>query len=155
MKFIILICLLIISINVMSQSSFKRIPKPVQSQRARLAPTGAVIGEKPFTAFRFTGPIAGFMYPQNMVVTGLGYGFQRLHFVDSTQKYYTDFSISAVVYAGGNVTPKVNPNNIISAGVSLGVLNQLFMVGPVYNFPKGEAKGSFGVVFNISIALNN
>lgn len=152
-NFIILLCLIILSVNADAQSSFKRMPKPGRTNARFSAAVAA--GQKPVTAFRFTGPIAGFMYPQNLVVTGLGYGWQRMHFVDSTQKYYTDFSISGVVYAGGNVRPGLNPNNIISAGISLGILNQLLMIGPAYNFPKGEVKGSFGVVFNISIALNN
>ena len=152
MKFNFLLLLLIFSITASAQSSFKRIPRPAKNN-ARFAAIAA--GQKPVTAFRFTGPIAGFMYPQNMVVTGLGYGFQRMHFVDSTQKYYTDFSISGVVYAGGNVRPSISPNNIISAGISLSMLNQLINVGPVWNFAKGDVKGSFGVVFSIGVALNN
>lgn len=152
-KLFLLSLVLLFSMGICeAQSSFKRLPRPSPSYKKTLA---ALPDEKAITAFRFTGPIAGFMYPQNMVVTGLGYGFQRLHYVDSTDKYYTDFSISGVVYAGGNVRPSIHPNNIMSVGISLGVLNQVFMAGPCYNFPNGPVKGSIGVVFNISMPLNN
>jgi len=79
-----------------------------------------------------------------------------MHFIDSTQKYYVDFSISGVVYVGGNVVKTNNPYNIASIGISLGVLNQLISVGPAYNLPATVGgKGSIGVVFNIAVALNN
>lgn len=137
-----------------SQSSFKRLPKPAHLVSSRLS--ASQVSNKAVKAFRFTGPIAGYMYPQNMVVTGFGYGFQRMHFVDSTQKYYVDFSISGVAYIGGNVVKTSNPYNIASIGISLGVLNQLIMIGPAYNLPAiAGGKGSIGVVFNIAVPLNN
>lgn len=134
-----------------SQSAFKALPKHTTHGKYGVSVSSPTVT----SAFRFTGPIAGFAYPQNQVVTGLGYGWQKLHWIDSTSKYYADFSLSAVVYAGGNVQPSLNDNNILSVGLSLGVLNQLIMIGPVYNFPKGENKGSFGVVVNFSVPLNN
>lgn len=157
MKLPILLIFLTFCIGVCNaQSPFKRLPKPqslLAASRAHaiVAPTQ----EKAFYAFRFTGPIAGYMYPQNQIVTGLGYGWQRLHFVDSTQKYYTDFSISAVAFAGGNVSPTLHPNNIISIGVGLGVMNQLLEIVPCYNFPSsGHSGGSVGIVFSFSMPLN-
>jgi len=155
MKNLIILLLVFFCTNCMAQSSFKRMPKPVQTYRKTNSLSTDNNANKAFSAFRFTGPIAGYLYPQNQVVTGLGYGWQRLHFVDSTQRYYTDFSISAVAYAGGTVAPTLHPNNIVSIGISLGVLNQLVMIGPAYNLPvHGSAMGSIGVVFNISVPLN-
>jgi hypothetical protein len=149
------IFLLLISISLLTyanaQSPFKPLPK-----KSTIKYGGVVTSPTITSAFRFTGPIAGFAYPQKQVVTGLGYGWQKLHWVDSTQKYYADFSVSAVLYAGGNVEPSISdPNNILSVGISLGIVNQLIMAGPVYNFPKDGNKGSFGFVVNFSVPLNN
>jgi hypothetical protein len=153
MKLLLLVTAILFITNCNAQSPFKRLPKPESTlgafQSNAIAPGAAI------SAFRFTGPIAGFMYPQNQLVTGIGYGYNKLHWVDSTQRYYTDFSINAVAYAGGNVTPSIHPNNIISLGVSVGALNQLIMVGPAYNLPSGgSSKGSVGFVVNISVPLN-
>ena len=136
---------------VIAQNPLKRMPIPVQ----KFSALAGVTANPTITAWRFTGPMAGFMYPQNQVVTGLGYGYQRMHFVDSTQRYYTSFSISGVVYAGGNVTPSINPNNIISIGISAGLFNQLVMFGPCFNLPSAKSSGgSLGVVVNFSVPLN-
>lgn len=150
MKIILYLLILVFSVSVCeAQSSFKRLPKPTSKKSL------GIVSDNVVKAFRFTGPIAGYLYPENQVVTGLGYGWQRMHFVDSTQKFYTDFSISAVAYAGGNVLPTIHPNNIMSVGISLGVLNQLIMIGPAYNLPShGNSKGSIGVVLNVSMPLN-
>lgn len=134
-----------------AQGVFKRLPKP---NTVMLSKSKNIAVPVTISAWRLTGPIAGFMYPQNQIVTGIGYGYQRLHWVDSTGKWYTNYSISGVVYAGGNVAPSLTSNNIISIGVSAGFLNQLIMVGPTYNFPTGSTKGTVGVVFNVSMPLN-
>ena len=157
LKHLLLYCLLIFSVSSYAQSSLKRVPKPVKkAANARIL--GVADNSNVVKAFRFTGPIAGYLFlpgNKNQIVTGLGYGWQRMHFVDSTQKYYTDFSISAVAYAGGNTLPSLHPNNIMSVGVSIGVLNQLIMLGPAYNLPSiGNSKGSIGLVINISMPLN-
>lgn len=158
LKNLLLFSLLIFSINFCyAQSSFHKVPKPHKANGKLIA--GATVASTDNTvvkAFRFTGPIAGYMYPQNQVVTGLGYGWQRMHFVDSTQKYYTDFSISGVILAGGKVLPSIPKQNVISVGVGLGVLNQLFEIIPCWNFPvSGSSKGSIGLVLSIAVPLNN
>jgi len=94
--------------------------------------------------------MAGYLYPGQQLVTGLGYGFNHLKFIDSTQKWNTIYSVNAVVFAGGNVAPTLSPFTVLSAGISVGLLNQLIQVGPVYNF-----SGKFGVFLSVSVALNN
>lgn len=99
--------------------------------------------------------MAGYDVLNNKIVTGLGYGYNRLHWVDSTQKYYTDFSINGVIYAGGYAVPSVFENNIVSVGMSAGFLNQLVMIGLAYNIPLAEnTKGKIGLVLNFSVPLN-
>lgn len=151
MKRLLAFLLIIVTLSCQAQSPFKSLPKHGKY--------GGVMGQPSaptsITAFRFTGPMAGYLYPQDQVVTGIGYGWQKLHWVEATQKYYTDISISGVLYAGGNVQPSIQEHNIMSVGVSLGFLNQLFMVGPTYNFAKNGSPGTWGVVANFSVPLNN
>lgn len=108
-----------------------------------------LVGETPITsAFRFTGPIAGYMYPQDKFVTGFGYGWEKLHFDTNKQKYYADLSVILASYVADNSLP-------YAFGISLGAFNQLIMIGPAYNLPTPGKKGSFGVVVNLSMTLNN
>lgn len=149
-----LILLLFIFGNLSAQtiktSPFKRLPPPSKASYYKLSSSVNRV-----TAYRFTAPMAGFDVLNNKIVTGAGYGFNRLHWVDSTQKYYTDYSINAVVYAGGFVAPSIIKNNIISVGVSAGFLNQIAMVGIAYNLPLVEGtKGKMGVILNFSVPLN-
>ena len=155
MKRLIFIITLLYAISAQAQtvinsSPFKHLPKPAK----KYGLPNVQAANPTVIAYRFTGPLAGYMYPQKQVVTGIGYGYQRLHYVDSTQRYYTDFSVSGMLYAGGNVAT-VNNTNIISVGLSIGVLNQLIMFGGAYNLPSANnSKGSFGLVFNIAVPLN-
>lgn len=157
----ILIIALLFSFNTKAQSPFHRLPKPSYATNPfKPIPHADKLslfnspGE--VSAFRFTGPIAGYDLINNKVVTGVGYGLQKLHWIDSTQKYYADFSLSGIVFAGGNATPSITQNNIVSVGIGAGFLNQLLLVAPVYNLPLIEGtKGKFGLVVSISVALNN
>jgi hypothetical protein len=150
MKFLVTIAMLfLLSVGAFAQRSgpFKPLPK-VQF--------GSKLGDVPTTmnAWRFT-TVAGYSYPSNQVVTGLGFTYQNLKWVDSTQKWYSNWSVGPYIFAGGNVVPSVNPFNIISVGVGVSVLNQLITLAPVYNLPMDGNGGKFGVVLSIGIALNN
>lgn len=154
---IIFVILTIFSFKTEGQSAFHRIPPPSKLNPFKPVPHYKLTLETPkITAFRFTGPIAGYDLINNKVVTGVGYGMQKLHWIDSTQKYYADFSLSGIVFAGGNATPSVTQNNIVSVGIGAGFLNQLILVAPVYNLPLiYGTKGKFGLVVSVSVALNN
>jgi hypothetical protein len=155
-KILLLLTAILFCTTCIAQSPFKRLPKPYTQGAVHSNAIGDVVAPAAtLNAFRFTGPIAGYMYPQNQVVTGIGYGYQKLHWDDAIQRYKTDFSINAVAYAGGNVEPDLkNPNSIMSLGISAGFANQLIMIGPAYNLPTKDTKGSFGLVVNISVPLN-
>jgi hypothetical protein len=150
MKKLLFILLMAVSLNSFSQNAFKRMSPPEKRYGISYGDASQPI----ISAWRFTDQTAGFMYPQNLVVTGLGFGYERSHWVDSTQRYYVNYSISGVVYAGGNVRPTLTPNNIISIGLSIGVLNNLINLSPCWNFPSAGNKGSFGMILNLGIPLN-
>lgn len=149
LKFSIIAVLLIVSAQTFAQSSFKRLPIP--EHRSALSPQG-ITQSNEITAFRFT-PFGGYNVFTKQVVAGLGYGWNKLHFVDSIQRYYTDFSIMGVIYAGGNTTPSLY--NVASIGISIGLLNQLIIVGPCYTLPTdGQKNGTFGAVVSLGVPLN-
>lgn len=156
MKILFSILLFSLSISFCNaQSSFKKVPKPAKNKISALAASSAV-NSTVVKAFRFTGPFGGYLYPQGQVVTGLGYGWERMHFNDSTNKWYEDFGIHIIALAGGTVVPTLHPNNIISVGIELSVLNDLINIGPVYNFPTfGNKSGSVGFMINVTLPMNN
>ena len=147
----IVILFLLIANLATAQSPFKRLAKPQRSYG--LSATGNVIVPKE-TAWRFLSPILGYT-TDNQIVTGSGFGWNKLHYVDSTEKWYTDLSINAMAYAGGRVNPSFNPNNIASLGISFGVLNQLIIGGVAYNLPLiPGTKGKIIGVVSLAVPLN-
>lgn len=102
------------------------------------------------TAYRFVLPFAGYSPLTRQISTGIGYGWNKLHFVDSTSTWYTDLSIFGAIFVNGDLTP--SPYNFTSVGVGVGLLNDLIMIVPSYNLPNSENKsGAFD--FKISFGL--
>ena len=151
MKHLFFLLFIAFSLSASAQSPFKHIPPPAKTY-------GVILGaSNEITAYRFTAPTAGTAFYADgeiKVITGLGFGLQRLHFVDSTQRYYADFSFKATVFAGGNVTPSFKDNNVMGIGLMVGFLNELLNAGFIYNIPMGVTKGKFGLVFSFGIPLN-
>lgn len=145
----ILIAILFASISTQAQtlkvSPFKHLLPPSRSNFA-LPLSNSV------TAYRFVLPFAGYSPVTKQISTGLGYGWNKLHFVDSTQSYYTDLAIFGAIFANGNIDP--SPYNFVSIGVGVGVFNDLIMIVPSYNLPTSTNKNgafdlkiSFGLTF--------
>jgi hypothetical protein len=99
--------------------------------------------------------MAGYNVSTKQLQAGIGYGIQWLHFVDSTQKYYTDFSVNLVGWVNGTTAPSLNPPNFASFGVTVGILNQLIEAGAAYTPATPETKSSVGLIVNLAIPLNN
>lgn len=131
-------------------SPFKPIPKPVTHSLAALS----VSTSHDITAWRFT-PMAGYNVSTKQLQAGIGYGIQWLRFIDSTQKYYSDFSINAVGWVNGSTAPSLNPPNFASFGITVGVLNQLIQGGLAYTPATPDTKGKLGLIVNLAIPLNN
>jgi hypothetical protein len=129
-------------------SPFKPLPKP-----AVTVAFGAPL-RTDITAWRFT-PMAGYNLSTQQLQAGLGYGIQFLHYIDSTQKYYTDFSINGVGWVNGTTAPTLNPPNFASFGVTLGFLNQLIQGGYAITPATPDTKWKGGFIINLAIPLNN
>lgn len=143
------------AVNAQSVKSnpFKPLPKPVANRMATFnaAPTTS---NATITAWRFT-PAAGYNVTTKQIMAGLGYGIQWMHFVDSTQKYYTTFSIQGIGWVNGTTTPTLYPPSFASFGLSVGFLNQLIMAGFAYTPGTSDTKGKIGLVVNFAVPLNN
>ena len=149
-KLIALIAVLFIAVSSFAQvqiksSPFKRLPIPQRSAllKAQLVANNSV------TAWRFSLPFAGFDIKTQQISTGLAYGWSRLHYVDSTQKYYTDLSVFGTILINGNTAP--TPYNFTSVGVGIGILNGLINVIPCYNIGNVTDKFSFKVSFGLTL----
>lgn len=139
------------SLFTIAQSPFKRLPKPEQLNANVY---GVSAANKTITAFRFT-PMTGYNLSTKQIMAGIGYGAQWMHFVDSTQKYYTTFSVQLVGWVNGSTAPQLNPPNFASAGLTIGFFNQLIQIGAAYTPPTSVTKGQIGAVVNLAIPLNN
>jgi hypothetical protein len=148
-KLFILSFAVLFATTTSAQSAFKPLAKPVKSSMFTMAASNPTI-----TAWRFT-PMAGYNISTQQLQAGIGYGIQWLHFVDSTQKYYTDFSIQAVGWVNGNTTPSLYPPNFASFGITVGAINQLIQIGAAYTPPNYGNKGNVGLIVNFAIPLNN
>ena len=144
----LLIAFTIFTIQASAQSPFKRLPKP------NTYSLSATTVNPTITAFRFT-PMTGYNLSTNQIMAGIGYGPQWMHFVDSTQKYYTTFSVQLVGWVNGNTAPTLNPPNFASVGLTIGLFNQLIQVGAAYTPPTSGRNGQIGPVVNLAIPLNN
>ena len=148
----ILITLLIFSFTANAQTlrsnPFKPLPKPNHYSLSVTATNPTI------SAWRFT-PMTGYNLSTNQIMAGIGYGMQWMHFVDSTQKYYTTFSVQLVGWVNGTTSPSLNPPNFASVGLTIGIFNQLIQLGAAYTPPTGSTKGQIGPVVNLAIPLNN
>lgn len=128
-------------------SPFKHLPIPQKSGLFKAALNTKVV------AYRFVLPFAGYSPMTKQISTGLGYGWNKMHFVDSTQKYYTDLSIFAAIFLNGDVTP--TPYNFTSIGIGIGMLNNLIVIAPSYNLPNSDHKsGAFDLKISFGVPLN-
>src|SRR6185437_10575750 len=141
----ILFCTFSLSAQVTLKSSpFKHLPIPQKSGLLKSVLSNSV------TAYRFVLPFAGYSPITKQISTGLGYGWNKLHFVDSTSTWYTDVSIFGAIFVNGDLTP--SPYNFTSVGVGIGVLNNLVMIVPAYNLPTSQFKsGSFDLKISFGL----
>lgn len=148
MRYILLIAsLLFIGVVANAQSPFKPLAKLANPNPfVRVATTtDSTVG-----AFRFIADIAAYSEPGNIAMAGLGYGYQKLTFNSTTQKWTCNWSVSGCAFAGGSVVPST-PASVMSVGVLGGIVNNTVMAGPVYNFGTKQ----FGIALSVGINLNN
>lgn len=150
-KFLIALLMLITSTafaqTKLSVSPFKHLPIPQKSLMK------ATLSDNAITAYRFVLPFAGYSPLTKQISMGIGYGWNKLHYIDSTQRYYTDLSIFGAIFINGNVTP--TPYNFTSVGIGVGLLNNLIIIAPSYNLPNSDNKsGAFDLKISFGVPLN-
>lgn len=145
---ILIVFLLFIGLFANAQSPFKPIAKLANPNEFARATT--LTPDSTMQAWRFIADVAAYSYPGNIAEAGVGYGYQWLKWDATTQKWDCQYSVSAVGFAGGSVAPST-PASIVSVAIMGGFDNNLFLVGPQYNFGTKQ----FGVAISIGINLNN
>jgi len=149
MKYLFLLLLSVISFRALAQSPFRPLPKEKTVPRTKLFKALSA-QDSTENAWRFTANIVAYAEPGNILMAGIGYGYQHLKYNVSTEKWDAKWSVSAVGFAGGSVAP-TTPASIASFGIMGGINNNLFMAGPIYN----PGAKQFGVALSIGISLNN
>lgn len=155
LKVIMLAAVMLMAVGVFAQSPFKRLPSPYELAQFKNLKLNYKLGDSSkqiyrITTYRFT-PFAGYSILSHNVMAGLGYGFNKLHWVDSIHRYYTDVSVMLTILAGGTTTPTLT--NFSSVGIGVGVLNQLIIIIPCYDIPTPNLKGRFGIVISLGVPL--
>lgn len=149
MKAFLVIGFIVSCLSADAQSPFRPLPKAnTQTYRPYRAATPGT--DSFMNAGRFIANIAAYAEPGNLLMAGVGYGYQHLQYDYSTGKWNSLWSVSAVGFAGGSVAP-TTPASIASFGIMAGMNNNLFMAGPIYN----PGTKQFGVAISIGISLNN
>lgn len=148
MKYLLILLLLVASSVARSQSLFKAYPKPILHKLTLSLSDSSATPTASLFALRAIVFPAAYSVPGNILMAGSGLGIQKLTFHDDTQKWYCNYSISAVGFAGGSVVP-ATPAQIMSYGVMIGGFNNLIAGGAVLNGNKVQA------VISLGISLNN
>src|SRR5580700_4562249 len=111
-----------------AQSPFKPVPKPATSRVrafaaiADSAVVAPITADSVTTAFRLIADIAAYSEPGNIAMAGIGYGYQKLTYSSTTQKWTCNWSVSGFAFGGGSVVPST-PASVVSVGVLGGLLN--------------------------------
>lgn len=153
MKSIFVLILLVASSTCFSQSFFKPVPKPVLKTHLKLNRLTIAQPDSTFNGFRPIVSAAVYGYTKasgSSLFTGAGLSYEHDTFDYSTQKWYTNYSVGGLFYAGGSAAPS-GLSSVIAAGVALSFFNKLASVGAAYNFQVKQWMPTLGV----SISLNN
>lgn len=149
MKYVISCCLLVLSVFCRAQTPFRSLPK-IHVPENRFFRTITTQHDSLLSAWRFSANIAAYAEPGNILMAGVGYGYQHLKYDYSSSKWVCQWSINAVGFAGGSVAP-TTPSTIVSFGILGGIVNNLIMAGPIYN----PGAKQFGIALSLGISLNN
>jgi hypothetical protein len=151
MKILYFVLLLLATHSCTGQSFFETLPKAQAPAFAgnrfykMAVPTPVV--DSTMNAIRPLANIVAYGEPGNILMAGAGVSYQHLKWIPSTQKWYCEWSVAAMGWAGGSVAPST-PAQAVSYGLMVGILNNLIMVGPALNGNKVQAVISIGVNLN-------
>jgi hypothetical protein len=155
MKYLLLASIILISAVANAQSFFKPLPAYKASNKfARLSfSTTTSMPDSTFTGFRpvVSAAVYGYTKAQGSALfTGAGISYEWDQWNASTQKWYTNYSIGALFYAGGTSAP-TGLSGVIAAGLNVSFFNKLLSIGCAYNFQTQTLMPTIGA----SISLNN
>lgn len=122
---------------------FHRVPPPTEllSKIQKTSITQKALANPQFpdiATFRIIGPVAGYGITKNSLVTGVGYGYNILHYVDTLQTYHAKVSFNAMLYGSASLgVPSLNPNNknILGIGPAVGLFNNVLLIGYCWKAP--------------------
>lgn len=153
-KIILVVLLLFVAQTTFAQSFFHSLHSP-QTMKLQQHKLGLVLGtvdssNLTINAFRPQASIVAYSEPGNILMAGVGGGYDHLKWVPATSSWTVVWSVNAMAFAGGSVAPST-PASVMSVGLLVGVDNNLVMAGPTYNFGTRQ----FGVGVSVGINFNN
>ncbi len=145
-KVIAIIMILSISVSASSQGFFKPLSKKPEYNNLKGAHVTS--SDSTFFSVRPIANIAAMSLPAFQAMAGAGIGLQNITYNYNSQRYYCNYSINGIMFAGGNIAP-ATPTPTLTYALMIGFLNNLIMIGPGLN--GGKIQG----IISIGISLNN
>lgn len=153
MKILMLLLCVAFSLSTSAQKIYKGIPPVGGTVTFEVEVDGSLkqVTLSPDSTIHAIRPIAnlvGYAEPGNVLQTGVGISWQSLTWNSTTQKWYSNYSVSGLIWYG---TP-TGSSSIGSAsyGFTVGILNNIILLGPAYN----PALKKVQVIVGIGISLN-
>lgn len=147
MKYLFFLFLIGLSLTIQAQSFFQPLPKPalIKAHHFGVSLSGA-------TTMNVFRPVAnllsyGITNDNGALLTGAGVSYQHLKWDDASQKWTVIWSINGLAWYAAPLS--TDQSTAFAYGASVGILNNLIMVGAAYNGTK------FFPTLGIGISLNN
>lgn len=149
----VLLPLLLLSSACSAQSFFKPVPKIPQFYASPFYKSITVQKDSSITAFRPVAIAAAYGYEsgsKSVIMAGSGFGLKRLTYDYATQKWKSNYSINALAWAVGTVSPSlVVP--AFAIGLAVGVINDNVLLGGAWDFRNKQTL----ICISFSLPTNN
>jgi hypothetical protein len=163
MKYLLIVCILLIGAVANAQSPFSKEVLPTARPSNPYAHALVVQADSFVNAWRFTANVAAYCYTfgsggTSGELTGAEFGYQHQQFNYATQTLSVVWSINAAWFPINTALP-ITLSNIQTFGLTFGfknpvpVGNSIIQVGPDYN-PNAPKTQHFGVLATVGILLN-
>jgi hypothetical protein len=156
-KLTLLIALIAVVGTLQAQSIFKPLPKYKKPSTVKamdiFSGSTTSMPDSTFTGFRPVVAAAVYGYTKasgSSLFTGAGLSYENDTWNAATAKWYTNWSVGALFYAGGTSAP-TGVSGVIAAGLNVSFFNKLLSVGAAYNFQTQSLMPTIGM----SVSLNN
>lgn len=151
MKLLLLTAALVISVAASAQHSlFKPWEAPASPSFAKnvFARVLATPTDSSVVGWSAIASLVVQAYPGGKTLAGTGVSYGKKTYTYSSKTWYANWSVGALVYAGGAIVPST-PNAVIAAGLNFSVLNNRLSVGGAWDFVGKQPLLTIGTTISV------